>query len=187
MPVQRIPAATAEQLARPVWLRAVVTALPALVTIFWQGETLLLLKIALAAYFVLAGTAIWDYAKDTVVVPDAVRGPLASGAALWVLVGVGVLFVPSATAGAVVAAAGFLGMGLAELIAGLRGRPDFVPARDLLVQGGVGTATGVGLLAGMQLDVHGILGIAGMGLVILAVLLMISGASMTHEARRAAG
>ena len=33
-------------------------------------------------------------------------------------------------------------------------------------------------------DVHGILGIAGMGVIIMAVLLMISGAGMVHDARR---
>lgn len=182
--VKRIPAPTAAALIRPVWVRAVITVLFAVVAIFVQDETLTLLKLALAGYFVIGASAVWDYAKDAEVVPDAVRGPLAFGAAVWILSGIAAVFVPSAGAAAVVAAIGFLGMGVAELVAGIRGRREFVPARDQMLLGGIGAATGLGLLAGMGLDVHGVLGTAGMGAVVMGVLLMISGAGMVHDARR---
>ena len=182
--MKRIPAPTAQALARPVWVRAVITAIFAVVTIFWQDETLTLFKVAVAGYFVLGASAVWDYAKDEDLVPAKVRGPLALGAAAWVLSGVAAVFVGTTTAAAVVAAIGFVTMGAAELVAGIRGRGEFVPARDQVLLGAVGTATGLGLLIGMQLDVHGILGIAGMGVIIMAVLLMISGAGMVHDARR---
>ncbi|GAA1174703.1 MULTISPECIES: DUF308 domain-containing protein [Nesterenkonia] len=184
MPVKRIPAPTAEALIRPVWLRAVITVVFAVVTIFWQDETLTLLKVSVAAYFVLGATAVWDYAKDEEVVPAVVRGPLALGAAVWVLSGLATVFVGTTTAAAVIAGVGFVAMGVAELVSGIRGRREFVPSRDQVLLGAVGTLTGVSLLVGMQLDVHGILGIAGMGVIIMAVLLMISGAGLVHEARR---
>lgn len=181
--VKRTPAPTAEALIRPVWVRAVVTALFAVVAIFWQDETLNLLKFALAGYFVIGASAVWDYAKDVDVVPDSVRGPLAFGAAAWVLSGVAAVFVGTTTAAAVVAAVGFLAMGVAELVAGIRGRREFVPARDQMVLGGIGALTGVGLLAGMGLDVHGVLGMAGTGVIVMAVLLLISGAGLVHDAK----
>ncbi|GAA3063716.1 MULTISPECIES: hypothetical protein [Actinomycetes] len=184
MPVKRIPAPTAEALIRPVWVRAVITAVFAAVTVFWQDETLTLLKVAVAGYFALGATAVWDYAKDEELVPATVRGPLALGAAAWVLSAVAVIFVGTTTAAAVIAGVGFVAMGVAELVAGIRGRGAFVPARDQLLLGAVGTLTGAALLVGMQLDVHGILGIAGMGVIIMAVLLMISGGGMVHDARR---
>lgn len=182
--VKRTPAPTAAALIRPVWVRAVVTALFAVVAIFSQEETLTLLKFSLAGFFVIGASAVWDYAKDVDVVPDSVRGPLAFGAAAWVLSGVAAVFVGTTTAAAVVAGIGFLAMGAAELIAGIRGRQEFVPARDQMVLGGIGAATGLGLLAAMGLDPHGVMGMAGTGVIVMAVLLLISGAGMVHDSKR---
>lgn len=183
MSVKRIPAATAEELTRPVWLRAVITTVFAVVAIFWQEETVTLLKVSFAAFFVLGATAVWDYAKVEAV-PNSLRGPLAIGAAAWVLSGIAVIFVSTAAAAAVIAAIGFAAMGVAELIGGLRARREFVPARDQIILGAVGVLTAVGLAVGLHLDAHGILGIAGTGVIIMAVLLLISGAGLVHDAKR---
>lgn len=165
-------------------MRGIVTLAFAVFTTFWQEDTLTLLRVALAAFFVLGATAVWDYAK-LAVVPDSLRGALAVGAAVWVVSGVAAVFVGGTTAAAVVAALGFLGMGLAELVGGLRSRRQFVPARDHILLGAVGTLTGVSLLVGSQLDPHGILGISGMGVIVMAVLLMISGAGLIHDSKKA--
>lgn len=186
MSVKKIPASTAEVLIRPVWVRAVITAVFAAFTIFWQEDTLTLLKFSLAAFFVLGATAVWDYAKNVDVVPDSARGPLALGAVVWVLSGVAAVFVDTTLTAAIVAAVGFLGMGLAELVGGLRSRKEFVPSRDHILLGAVGTATGLGLVVGMQLDPHGVLGVAGTGVIVMAVLLCISGAGLVHDAKRKA-
>ena len=165
-------------------MRGIITLAFAVFTTFWQHDTLTLLKISLAAFFVLGATAVWDYAKLEVV-PDSLRGMLATGAALWVISGVAAVFVGGTTAAAVVAAVGVLGMGLAELVGGLRSRGEFVPARDHILLGAVGTLTGASLLVGSQLDPHGILGISGMGVIVMAVLLLISGAGLVHDSKKA--
>lgn len=165
-------------------MRGIITLAFAVFTIFWQEDTLTLLRFSLAAFFVLGATAVWDYAKLSVV-PDSLRGALAVGAAVWVVSGVAAIFVGGTTAAAVVAALGFLGMGLAELVGGLRSRRQFVPARDHILLGVIGTLTGASLLVGSQLDPHGILGISGMGVIVMAVLLMISGAGLIHDSKRA--
>lgn len=184
MSVKKIPAQTAQELIRPVWMRGLITLAFAIFTTFWQDDTLTLLKISLAAFFVLGATAVWDYAKLEVV-PDSLRGMLAVGASVWVLSGVAAVFVGTDTAAAVVAAVGFLGMGLAELVGGVRARNEFVPSRDHILLGGVGVLTGVSLMVGSQLDPHGILGISGMGVIVMAVLLLISGGGLIHDSKKA--
>lgn len=184
MPVTRVDVVTAQQLVRPAWVRAGITTIFALLTTFSTQETMTLARVALAAFFILGATAIWDYVKAEAV-PAAMRSSVAMGAAVWIFSGLAAVFAASTTALAVVAGAGFLLMGLAEFIGALRVRATFVPARDHLILGVVGMGTGVGLFLGAGLDPHGILGISGMGVVVMAVLLLISAAGLTHETKRA--
>lgn len=160
-----------------------ITAVFATFTIFWTDETLTLARIALAAFFVLCATAIWDYLKAEEV-PVAMRSAGALGAAAWVLSGIAAIFAGSAAVLAIIAGAGFLIMGVAELYGALKVRGEFVPARDHIIVGAVGILTGIGLFLGAGLDPHGILGISGMGVVVMAVLLLISAAGLTHEAKK---
>lgn len=181
--MKKIPAATAEDLLRPVWIRAVLTVAFAVLAIFWQNESLALLKYSLAAFFVLGASAVWDYVKSSVV-PEKLRANLALGAALWGVSGIAAIFAPSTAAAAIIAAVGFFGMGVAELVGGLRVRAEFTPARDQVLLGGLGVLTGIGLGVGVSLDPHGVLGIAGTGVIVMAVLLLISAAGLTHDARK---
>ncbi|TLP96972.1 hypothetical protein FEF26_08285 [Nesterenkonia salmonea] len=185
MPVTRIDPQTAAALVRPAWMRAVVTTVFAVLTIFWTDETMTLARIALAAFFILCATAVWDYVK-TEQVPPKLTGAAALGAAAWVLSGIAALFAATPTALAIIAGVGFLIMGACELYGGLKVRAEFVPSRDHIILGVVGVLTGVGLFLGAGLDPHGILGISGMGVIIMAVLLLISAAGLTHEASKRA-
>lgn len=184
MPVTSVDVVTAKELLRPAWVRAVVTTLFALFTTFSTEETMTLARIALAAFFILGATAVWDYVKVESV-PAAMRTSVSLGAAAWIISGIAAIFAGSTTALAVIAGVGFLAMGLAEFIGAIKVRAQFVPARDHLILGVVGAGTGVGLFLGAGLDPHGILGISGMGVVVMAVLLLISAAGLTHEAKKA--
>lgn len=165
-------------------MRAVVTAVFAAFTIFWIDDTLTVARIGLAAFFILCATAVWDYVK-TEQVPPSLTGAGALGASGWVLAGIAALFAPSTGVLAIIAGTGFLLMGACELYGGLKVRQEFVPARDHAILGVVGILTGLGLFLGAGLDPHGILGISGTGVIIMAVLLLISAAGLTHEARKA--
>jgi hypothetical protein len=184
VPLTRIDPRTAAVLVRPSWMRAVVTAVFAAFTIFWTAETMTGARIALSAFFILCATAVWDYVK-TEQVPPALTGAAALGASSWVFAGIAALFAPSAAALAIIAGIGFLLMGACELYGGLKVRAEFVPSRDHVILGVVGVLTGVGLFLGAGLDPHGILGISGTGVIVMAVLLLISAAGLTHEARKA--
>ncbi|MGO1549301.1 MAG: hypothetical protein ACTHWO_05730 [Nesterenkonia sp.] len=183
MPVAHVDAKTAAELLRPAWTRAVITAIFALFTVFTTDETMTMARIALAAFFVLAATAVWDYVKvESVPVP--MRTSISLGAAAWIFSGIVAIFAAGPTALAIIAGIGFFLMGVAEFIGAVRARPEFVPARDHLILGVVGMLTGLGLFLGAGLDPHGVLGISGMGVVVMAVLLLISAAGLTHESRR---
>jgi len=184
VPVAHVDPTTAEALLRPAWTRAVITAIFALFTVFTTDETMTLARIALAAFFILAATAVWDYVKvESVPVP--MRTSMSLGAAAWIFSGIAAIFAASPMALAIIAGIGFVLMGAAELVGALRVRAQFVPARDHLILGAVGVLTGVGLFFGAGLDPHGILGISGMGVVVMAVLLLISAAGLTHESKKA--
>ena len=160
-----------------------ITTVFAAFTIFWTADTMTVARIALAVFFILCATAVWDYVK-TEQVPPTLTGAAALGAAAWVFSGIAALFATSAAALAVIAGVGFLIMGACELYGGLKVSSAFVPARDHVILGVVGVLTGVGLFLGVGLDPHGILGISGTGVIIMAVLLLISAAGLTHEARK---
>src|SRR5690625_5009572 len=142
-----------------------------------------LARIALAAFFILAATAVWDYVKVEAV-SAAMRTSVSAGAAVWIFSGIAAVFAASPAALAVIAGIGFLLMGVAEFVGAWKVRAAFVPARDHLILGVVGALTGVGLFLGAGLDPHGILGISGMGVVVMAVVLLISAAGLSHESKK---
>lgn len=191
--VTKIPAETARVLKRPTWARAVLAAVLGVFSLVWHGNEafvdlwggndLLVARIVLAAFFVLSASAVWEYAKQSPV-PDVLRGGLALGAASWLLLGAAIIFFTSSLAIGLLAGAAMTVMGVAELVGGLRTRKDFVPSRDHVLVGAVGTITGVVLLAWWDLDIHGVVGVAGMGAILIAVLLMIAAAGMRHEAQK---
>lgn len=160
-----------------------MTTVFAVFTIFWIDDTMTVARIALAGFFILGATAVWDYIK-TEQVPPQLTGAAALGAAAWVFSGIAALFAASTAALAVIAGVGFLIMGACELYGGLKVRAEFVPSRDHVILGVVGILTGVGLFLGVGLDPHGILGISGTGVIIMAVLLLISAAGLSHESRK---
>ncbi len=179
----RIQPQTAAALVRPAWVRTGVTAVFAAFTIFWTDDTMTVARIALAAFFILAATAVWDYVK-TEEVPPAMTGAMALGSATWVFAGIAAIFATSTAVLAIIAGIGFALMGACELYGALKVRTEFVPSRDHVILGVVGILTGIGLFLGAGLDPHGILGISGTGVIIMAVLLGISAAGLTHDSRR---
>ncbi|MDR5711545.1 hypothetical protein RH857_05275 [Nesterenkonia flava] len=193
--MKRTPPETAQSLARPAWLRAGTTIGFSVFSIVWHGNAwfadlwdgndLMVARIAVAAFFVLTASMVWEYVKQEGV-PEVLRGSLALGAAAWLLTGVLVIFMTTTTGVALAAGAGFLILGLAELFGGLRTRNEFVPSRDHALLGAIGALTGLLMIAWWGLDIHGVIGIAGMGMILSSVLLAIGAAGLTHDAKRAA-
>ncbi len=162
--------------------RAVTAAAFALLSIFWPAATNQVLAYSLAAFMVLSAKFLWDYASAPSA-PKSVRRPYASAAAIMILAGLVMAFRPEAKVVAIAAASAWIIAGVLEIVVFIRHRADFVPFKDQLVTGFVSLGAGGALLMGLDLDAHGLLGLAGGGAIILAVFELISAFGLRHAAK----
>lgn len=170
---------------KPILVRALIAAIFGLTTVFLQQPGLGVLKYGLAAYFLFSGSGLWEYLRRDPV-PEGMRGPLSVAAAVFMLGAVALIFAGTPFVAGLIGAIALIGSGLAEVVAWVKYRRAFVPARDQLYTGGAGILSGAGLLVFLHLDPHGMLGIVGGGAIVIAVLLAISGFGFRHDAGPAA-
>lgn len=180
MPAVKTPVDVAAAVWKPLLFRAVTAAAFGALTVFWQVPTVQVMAFALAAYLVLTAKSVRDFTAAEVV-PAGVKTLLGLSALIWVLSAVLMLVfqdMAAATAGVVLVLTGAL-----ETAAWLRHRKELVPARELAVTGLASLGSGAGMLLGLHLDPHGLLGIAGGGAIIIAVFLLIAGFGYRHDAQ----
>ncbi|PQZ94636.1 hypothetical protein CQ018_04585 [Arthrobacter sp. MYb227] len=182
MSAVKIPASIAAEVATPVMGRALTAAAFALISIFWPSATNQVLAYSLAAFMVISAKFIWDYSKAPSA-PGEVRALYAFAALVMILSGLSMAFFPQVLVVGIAGAVGFIVAGLLEIIVFFRHRADFLPFRDQLVTGFVGLGVGGALLMGINLDAHGLLGLAGGGAIILAVFELISAFGLRHDAK----
>lgn len=167
------------QLWKPFLVRAVVSAVFGLVTIFWREPSSLVMSLAGGLYLLLVGSAyLWTHrmahwGSGSKLLTD-IGGGLLLGAGVASLV-----FIDDRSFAFAGAVALFVA-GLAELVRGLavHGHPA---ARDLVIVGVVGTATGAILPFVEQLGAHALLGVTGGGALVTAVVLGIAALSYRHD------
>ncbi len=164
---------------KPFLVRAAVSALFGLVTVFWRDPSTLVLSVAGGVYLLLSGAAyLWTHrmahwGPRFRLVTD-IGGGLLLGAGI-----AGLVFVDDrsfALAGAVA----LVVAGAAELVRGLTVRAH-TASRDLVVVGVVGIVTGAILPFVEQLGAHALLGVTGGGALLTAVVLGIAGLSYRHD------
>lgn len=162
--------------------RAVTAAGFAILSIFWPGATNQVLAYGLAAFMLLSAKFMWDYAKAPSA-PTSVRGLYAGAALVMILSGMVMALIPGILVIGIAAAAAFMLAGALEIAVFVRHRAEFAPFKDQLVTGFVGLGVGASLLMGLNLDAHGLLGLAGGGAIILAVFELISAFGLRHDAK----
>jgi uncharacterized membrane protein HdeD (DUF308 family) len=170
---------------KPFLLRAAAAAVFGLLTIFWQEPSVHVLSIAGGAYLLVLGAGLaWTArsarAAGTRGTAAALAGGLLAAAGLANLVVHGEpLF--AATAGAALAAAGAV-----ELTTGARLRRTRPAGNDLVLVGTVSVLTAVALPFAVPLGAHALLGVAGGGALLTAVVLGIAALTYRQEAGRPA-
>lgn len=182
MSAAKIPAAIAAEVATPVMGRAITAAVFAVVSIFWPNANAQVLAYGLAAFMVVSAKFIWDYVKAPSV-PQPARGLYGIAALVMILSGLTMALMPQVLVVGIAASAAFIVAGLLEIVVFFRHREAFLPFRDQLVTGFVGLGTGAALLMGLHLDAHALLGLAGGGVIILAVFELISAFGLRHDAK----
>jgi uncharacterized membrane protein HdeD (DUF308 family) len=164
---------------KPFLVRAAVSALFGLLTVFWRDPSTLVLSVAGGVYLLLSGAAyLWTHrmahwGPRFRLITD-IGGGLLLGAGIASLVFVDDRSFAFAGAVALVVA------GLAELVRGLSVRAH-AASRDLVVVGLVGIVTGAVLPFVEQLGAHALLGVTGGGALLTAVVLGIAGLSYRHD------
>lgn len=162
--------------------RAATAAGFALLSIFWPAATNQVLAYALAAFMVITAKFLWDYAGAPSA-PKSVRGLYAAAAAAMILAGLVMVLRPETLVVAIAGGTAWIIAGVLEIVVFMRHRAGFLPFKDQLVTGFVSLGAGASLLMGLQLDAHGLLGLAGGGAIILAVFELISAFGLRHAAK----
>ncbi len=164
---------------RPFLVRAAVSALFGLVTVFWRDPSTLVMSVAGGVYLLLSGAAyLWTHrmahwGPGFRLLTD-IGGGLLLGAGIASLVFVDDRSFAFAGAVALVVA------GVAELVRGLSARAH-AASRDLVAVGAVGIVTGGILPFVERLGAHALLGVTGGGALLTAVVLGIAGLSYRHD------
>lgn len=164
---------------KPFLVRAAVSALFGLLTVFWRDPSTLVLSVAGGVYLLLSGAAyLWTHRM-------AHWGPrfrLVTDIGGGLLLGAGIasLVFADNRSFAFAGAVALVVAGLAELVRGLSVRAH-AASRDLVVVGLVGIVTGAILPFVEQLGAHALLGVTGGGALLTAVVLGIAGLSYRHD------
>lgn len=183
------PSQAGEQAAavwQPLLFRAVVSAAFGALTIFWVQPSVHVLSVAGGVYLLaLAISGAWleraiglRSSGDRWLASIA-PGFLAVGALLNLWIHTDAMF---AQVGALV----LVIAGAVDLFVGLRQRRTHVVAKDLMVVGAVTLATGALLPIFQGAGAHALLGVAGGGAVIIAVVLAIASLGYRHDVRHPA-
>lgn len=173
---------------QPVLLRSAAALVFGAVTIFWAAPSVEGMGWAGGLYLLATGVLLLRSVPATGVLRDAAPGKMVSAAGA-VLAGAGfslVLLHGNLLFG-VVAAVGLGVAGALELLVGLKLRGRHVLARDWITSGIIGLGTAAALPFFIGLGAHALLGVAGGGAIISGVLWVLSGLTLRHDARSAAG
>ena len=164
---------------KPFLVRAVVSGVFGLVTIFWREPSTLVLSIVGGLYLLLIGAAyLWTHRRTHWSAGSRVLTDIGGG----LLLGAGVagLAFRTDTAFAFAGAVALVVAGAAELVRGFVARRH-AAARDLVIVGVVSIATGVILPFVEPLGAHALLGVTGGGAVLTAVVLGIAALIYRHD------
>ncbi|WP_156135028.1 hypothetical protein [Arthrobacter sp. L77] len=164
---------------RPFLVRAVVSGVFGLLTIFWREPSTLVMSIVGGLYFLLVGAAyLWTHRMRHWGAGPRVLTDIGGGLLLGA--GAAVLVLRTEAGFAFAGAAALVVAGAAELVRGLAAR-GHAAARDLVVVGVVGIATGAILPFVEPLGAHALLGVTGGGALLTAVVLGIAALSYRHD------
>ncbi|WP_299169358.1 hypothetical protein [uncultured Arthrobacter sp.] len=158
-----------------------------LLTIFWGQPSVHVMSVAGGLYFLGLAVAVY-LTEQSLRVQGAMPAWLTRTVPVFLAVaGLLNLWIHRDSMFAQTGALALILMGVVYLIVWARNRRKHPAARDFLLVGIVTTLTGVLLPLFQALGAHALLGVAGGGAVISAVVLVLAALSYRHDARETAG
>jgi uncharacterized membrane protein HdeD (DUF308 family) len=172
---------------RAFLLHAAVAAAFGLVTIFWGQPSVHVMSVAGGLYFLGLALAV-HLTEQSLRKQDAVPNWLTRTVPVFLgVVGLLNLWIHSDSMFSGTGALALILMGVVYLVMWAKNRGKHMAARDFLLTGIVTALTGVLLPLFQALGAHALLGVAGGGAVITAVVLALAALSYRHDAREIAG
>jgi uncharacterized membrane protein HdeD (DUF308 family) len=176
------------ELWQPVLLRSAAALVFGALTIFWAAPSVEVMGWAGGLYVLATGVLMLRSVPATGLPKGAAPGKmLAAAGAVMAGAGFSLVVLHGDLLFGVVAAVGLGLAGALELACGLKLRGSHVLARDWITSGIVGLGTAALLPFFIGLGAHALLGVAGGGAIISGVLWVLSGLTLRHDARSAAG
>lgn len=172
---------------RAFLLHAGVAGAFGLLTIFWGRPSVHVMSVAGGLYFLGLAVAV-HLTEQSLRVQEAVPAWLTRTVPVFLtVVGLLNLWTHTDSMFAGTGALALMLMGVVYLVVWARNRTRHIAARDFLLTGIVSALTGVLLPLFQPLGAHALLGVAGGGAVITAVVLALAALSYRHDARGARG
>ncbi len=163
---------------KPFLVRAIMSAVFGILTIFWREPSTAVLSVAGGLYLLFLGvTYLWTHRRVLGVRSSL---PTSLGGGLLVVAAVLTLILMDDRSFAFAGAAALVVAGGAEVARGVTVR-GHIAARDLVTVGAVMAATGAILPFFEHLGAHALLGVTGGGALITAVVLGIAALSYRHD------
>jgi uncharacterized membrane protein HdeD (DUF308 family) len=167
---------------RAFFLHAAVAGCFGLLTIFWPEPSVHVMSVAGGLYFLGLAAAV-HLTEQSLRSQDAMPAWLTRTApAFLAMIGLLNLWIHTDGVFAQTGALALVLMGVVYLLVGGRNRGTHIAARDFLLTGSVAVLTGVLLPLFQALGAHALLGVAGGGAVITAVVLALAALSYRHDA-----
>ncbi|MDF9278559.1 hypothetical protein P4U43_12255 [Arthrobacter sp. EH-1B-1] len=172
---------------RAFLLHAAVAGAFGLLTIFWGQPSVHVMSVAGGLYFLGLAAAVY-FTEQSLLLEGAIPAWLTRTVPVFLAIaGLLNLWVHADQVFAQAGALALILMGLVYLIIWFRNHGAYIAARDFLLIGIVTTLTGVLLPLFRPLGAHALLGVAGGGAVISAVVLALAALSYRHDAREVPG
>ncbi|MDR6793592.1 uncharacterized membrane protein HdeD (DUF308 family) [Pseudarthrobacter oxydans] len=173
---------------QPVLLRSAAALVFGALTIFWAAPSIEVMGWAGGLYLLATGVLLLRTVPAAGLPQGAAPGKmLAAAGAVMAGAGFSLVLMHGDLLFGVVAAVGLGLAGALELAIGLTLRGRHVLARDWITSGIIGLGTAALLPFFIGLGAHALLGVAGGGAIISGVLWVLSGLTLRHDARSAAG
>ena len=167
---------------KPFLYRACIAAVFGVITVFLQEPSARAAALLGGLYLISAGAGL-GWTARVIPLPGFPGSLVGVAAAALVLGGVFSLATPVEAGLAWVGGSALVLAGLYEVGQGLRLRGTHAAGRDVMLAGLLAAGTGVGLILVGNLGAHALLGVAGGGALMTAVLLGLAGLGYRHDAR----